>query len=238
MNGFITLITGASSGMGLATSKEFLSLGATVIGVALDFDNMEEDLGDKFIPITANLTDPEKITEICNFVKEKYGILDTLFCNAGRSDGKEVDQVDLEHYEALTGVMLRAPVLLTKGFAELLQKSPHASIIHTCSIASYALGKGPTYRIAKTGLNNFTRNSAMFFGGKVRVNSICPGVIRTGIVDAAGWDAYEKIAVPVLPSRRLGQAWEIAKLCLSRHPAIRRRPDCKGCVCIRLPGQR
>ncbi len=77
------------------------------------------------------------------------------------------------------------------------------------------MGKYTLYRACKAALNNFTRNAALEFAGAIRVNSICPGIIRTGIVPEKGessWANYEKQAVSHIPLRRLGEAWEVAKL--------------------------
>ena len=82
LKNYIVMITGATSGIGLATTKEFLDQGATVIGIGRNFSRTK-DLGENFLPFKCDVTDEEQIKAAVAFAKEKFGRMDSLICNAG-----------------------------------------------------------------------------------------------------------------------------------------------------------
>lgn len=94
----IVMITGATSGIGLATTKEFLDQGATVIGIGRNFSRTKE-LGENFLPFKCDVTDEEQIKATVAFAKEKFGRLDSLICNAGSAIVGTVEEVDSGEFE-------------------------------------------------------------------------------------------------------------------------------------------
>lgn len=214
LKGYITLITGATSGLGLATAEEFIAQGATVIGVGRNFSRVE-GMGENFIPFPCDVSDEAQLDSLVKFVEEKFGVLDTLICNAGSSFKSTVSELDSEAYDAASRLLLKAPMLLTSRLYPLLCKSEHASISHTASIAGTMIGASVLYNVNKAALINFTRQSANALGKDgIRVNAITPGLIRTNLLPEAVWAAWEKdpARVPALPIKRIGDAWEVAKL--------------------------
>lgn len=231
---YIVLITGATSGLGLATAKEFLDQGAIVFGVGRNFSKTKE-LGEHFIPLTCDVTDEDQIIAAAATVRERYGRLDSLICNAGAAivgGAETVPSADLDKGYQL---YLRHSVLFTKYFVPLLRKSANPSIAHTASVASYMIGDSIPYNVLKSALLNYTRqsaaallnnNTADTFGRPkpitglepgdnpyIRVNAVCPGLIRTSLMPDAAWQALgTEAALQAIPSRRIGEDWEVAKL--------------------------
>ena len=76
LKGYKAMITGATSGMGLATAKEFIAQGADVIGIGRNFERTKE-LGEHFIPFKCDIRDEDQIIAAAKFAEEKFGKLDT-----------------------------------------------------------------------------------------------------------------------------------------------------------------
>jgi NAD(P)-dependent dehydrogenase (short-subunit alcohol dehydrogenase family) len=231
---YVVMISGATSGLGLATAKEFLSQGANVIGLGRNFERTK-DLGDHFHPIKCDVTDEEQIKAAVNYVKENFGRLDTLICNAGGGLGGTVETITSEELQAGYEVYFRHNVLLTKYSIPLLRKSKNPSITHTASAAGIVIGDNVPYNVMKAAVINYGRHSAagllnnnavdMFGRPKentkleegdnsyIRVNVICPGLVRSNILPPEVWDSFETEEVlSMIPCRRIGEDWEVAKL--------------------------
>ena len=232
--GYKVIITGATSGIGLAAAEEFITDGATVIGIGRNFSRTEK-LGEKFIPFKCDVTEESQIQDAVNYAAQRYGMIDTLICNAGAGVLGTVENVGSDQMDYAYKLLLRPSVLFTKYCVPLLRKSKNPSIIHTASIASYMIGDAVPYNVFKAALLNYSRQSAAALlnanktdaSGKprqvseleegdnpyIRVNAICPGLIRTSIMDDKTWDI---LSAPEMlndiPSRRIGEAWEPAKL--------------------------
>lgn len=210
------LVSGATSGMGLAVTKKFLDDGATVIGLGRNFSRTTE-LGENFIPFTCEITDEAQIIKAVKFAADKFGgVLDVLVCNAGKAFYGSADNVATAEIEACDNLFIRAPMILSRECLPLLQKSEHASIIHNASIAALTIvEQGYAYAVAKAALVNYTRQSAAVFG-KVRVNAVCPGFIRTGLFTGEAWDAVAASddVKDNIPAGRLGKPEEVADLML------------------------
>lgn len=211
LKGYNALVTGATSGMGLAMVKDFIEQGASVIGAGRNFSKTQ-DLGEQFIPCVCDVTDEEQIKASYRLAEDKFGKLDILVCNAGRFSLPGVDTLESSELDEALSILLRAPMLFTKTFTPLLRKSDHPSILNTCSIGSFAVAPANVaYYVAKSGLFNYTKHSAAQLKG-IRVNAICPGFIKTNIVSEEVWSLWNQVVFPNIPISRVGEDWEIAKL--------------------------
>lgn len=232
---YIVMITGATSGMGLETAKEFLSQGAKVIGIGRHFEKTK-DLGEEFYPFTCDVTDENQIKAAIDYVKKEFGKLDTLICNAGSAINGDVENVTSEDLDRGFKLYYKQCVLFTKYAVPILRKSSNPSIAYTASVAGYVIGDSIPYYTMKAALVNYTRQAAAgllnykkgkdTFGNAkntqglaendntyIRVNAICPGLIRTSLLPDQVWNSLgQEEALKVIPSRRIGEAWEIGKL--------------------------
>lgn len=215
------VITGATSGIGLATAKKFLDAGATVIGIGRNFDRTAE-LGDKFIPCKCDVSKPEEVENACKFIDETFGgELDTFVNAAGQGFGIDVKDVTAEIFDLGMHTLLLAPMLFGKNLYPLLLKAPqkNPSIVNISSAASKTIwSDNVIYNLAKNAYVLYSRQQAKGFIG-VRCNSVCPGFIDTPIFMRPGTDLTEEqvaatfqVISQVVPSKRVGQPEEVADL--------------------------
>ena len=233
---YIALITGATSGMGLATAKEFIRQGATVIGVGRNFEKTT-GLGDRFIPLKCDVREENQIISAAQFVEEKFGKLDTLILNAATGVSATPSDVEAEAYTDAFKTMVLAPALFTKYFEKLLRRSNNPSILHTASQGAYAIDDiCIPYESMKAGQVDYVRHAAQWYinmhdksiynipigpreaieegaNPYIRVNVVCPGLIRTNLLPGEMWDALDSDQLNwQIPSRRVGRAEEVGKL--------------------------
>lgn len=214
LNGYKVLITGATSGIGLATAKEFMARGATVIAVGRNFDKVG-DLGENYIPCKCDVTEEDQIDAAVKLVEERFGMLDSLILNAGAGTAAPPDVITSDILDAQYKLLLRANVLFVQKLVPMLKKSKNPSISLTASVAALMVDNGfPTfpYNMMKLGVVSLTRQCAHDLRG-IRCNAICPGLIRTPLMPDAAWDALNTPeALQQIPSRRIGTPDEPAKL--------------------------
>ncbi len=213
LTGYKTLITGATSGIGLATAKEFLAQGAEVIGVGRDFSKVG-DLGDKFIPCVCDVTKEEDIDKAVALAEEKFGGLDTLILNAGAGIASTPETITGDNLDFHYNVLLKANVLFVQKCVPLLRKngSGNPSIAMTASTAAFMVDDTFPYNMIKSAVASFSRQCARTLRG-IRVNAICPGLIHTNLMPEEAWAALgTEEALKQIPSRRIGTPDEPAKL--------------------------
>lgn len=236
LNDYKVMITGATSGMGLSTAKEFISQGATVIGIGRNFERTK-DLGERFIPFKCDIREEEQIIAAAEFAEEKFGRLDTLILNAATGESATPSDVTSEGYTNGFKMYVLAPALFTKYCEKLLRRSDNPSILHTASQGAYAIDDiCVPYESLKAGQVDYVRHAAQWYinmhdksiyniplGARdpiedgantyIRVNVVCPGLIRTNLLPGEMWDALDSDQLNwQIPSRRVGDPEEVARL--------------------------
>ena len=236
LNDYKVMITGATSGMGLSTAKEFISQGATVIGIGRNFERTK-DLGERFIPFKCDIREEEQIIAAAEFAEEKFGRLDTLILNAATGESATPSDVTSEGYTNGFKMYVLAPALFTKYCEKLLRRSDNPSILHTASQGAYAIDDiCVPYESLKAGQVDYVRHAAQWYinmhdksiyniplGARdpiedgantyIRVNVVCPGLIRTNLLPGEMWDALDSEQLNwQIPSRRVGDPEEVARL--------------------------
>ena len=205
LKGYKAMITGATSGMGLATAKEFIAQGADVIGIGRNFERTK-DLGEHFIPFKCDIREEDQIIAAAKFAEEKFGKLDTLILNAATGEAATPSNVTSEGYTNGFKMYVLAPALFTKYCEKLLRRSDNPSILHTASQGAYAIDDiCVPYESLKAGQVDYVRHAAQWYinlhgqsiynipvaprdpieeGGNpyIRVNVVCPGLIRTNLL--------------------------------------------------------
>ncbi|MEX1035465.1 MAG: SDR family oxidoreductase [Sneathiella sp.] len=227
----VTIITGGTSGIGLRTVEVFADEGATVVfsgrrekeGMAI-----AERLGDNVSFVQADASVEADMKSLITGTAEKFGKLDCLFNNAGGpAPVGSIETVDFEKAMAAVTLLFGGVLLGIKHAAPIMKKQGYGSIINNGSIAGHLAGYSTSmvYSSAKAAVLQLTRSAAMELGeSNVRVNSISPGAIATGIFGKAlgltGQEAEDtaKVAGEVLshaqPIRRAGLPDDIAKAAL------------------------
>ncbi|MGK7900112.1 MAG: SDR family NAD(P)-dependent oxidoreductase [Hormoscilla sp.] len=173
----VVLITGAAGGIGSATAKLFSDQGWQVVG--LDKKNEHKIVGiDRYIQ--ADISSPEEISGAVTEIQNKIGRMDALINNAAMMICKPIIETDVEEWDRVMAVNLRAAFLLSKASYELLQES-QGSIVNVSSLHAIATYANCTaYAASKGGIVSFTRSLAIEVAQKnIRVNSILPGSVDT-----------------------------------------------------------
>lgn len=215
MNKFDTynvVITGANSGIGLESAKQFLNQGARVIGVDLRFRNIEE-LGEMFIPITCDVTKTDQVRDAIATIFEAVDKIDVLVTNAGKTFLDTIEKLNYKKVDSCYELHLKHHMVFIKELLPLLKKSEHANIICTGSIAGGIVSPEEiTYGAMKEAVIHVVRTCTATLD-TIRCNAVCPGVVRTHLMSSALYDILgESDRIMNLPMHRLGTPEEVAKL--------------------------
>jgi NAD(P)-dependent dehydrogenase (short-subunit alcohol dehydrogenase family) len=212
LDGKVCVITGAASGIGLATSQLFRSEGATVVGV----DLVESEFAD--LALTADVTDERAVEAMYARVREEHGQLDVLFNNAGISpnDDESILNTALDAWDRVQNVNLRAVFLCCKYGIPHLLETGGGSVINTASFVAVmgAATSQISYTASKGGVLALSRELGVQFARQgVRVNALCPGPVNTPLLQELFAKDPEKAARRLvhLPMGRFAEPVEIAK---------------------------
>lgn len=213
------LITGAASGIGLATARRFAAEGATLIladrnGDALS--NTRESLpgaGHEFVVM--DVTEEQAWAALADRVAARSGTLDILVNNAGFGRFASIADTTLAQWRSIIAVNLDSVFLGTKYMMPFLAASGRGAIVNMSSIRGIVAGAGTgSYSAAKGGVRLFTKATALecaAAGNGVRANSVHPGHIATPLTAPAYADAeIARTLLADVPLGRIGQAEEIA----------------------------
>jgi NAD(P)-dependent dehydrogenase (short-subunit alcohol dehydrogenase family) len=218
----VAVITGASKGMGLAMANALADHGAKVVISSRKIDQCEAACAaitarhgpGRAIAIACNIGYKEQLQALVDETHERLGSIDVLICNAGVNPffGPSADIPDSAFDKIMASNVKSNHWLAHMVLPDMVEKR-HGSVIVTSSTAAF----GPsevlgTYNISKTADLALVRNLALEYGPyNVRVNAICPGLIRTDFAKAL-WDnpEIERRATERMPLRRVGEPEELA----------------------------
>ncbi|MDC1004381.1 SDR family NAD(P)-dependent oxidoreductase [Opitutales bacterium] len=151
------LVTGGTSGIGLAICEELLQLGVEVYSVSRNPKKIKSQ--NNFYQIQLDLSDLNAASQFGDKFIEQYGTPDLLINNAGYGAFYEWKEFPRDEIEKQISVLLTAPVLLCKSFAPEMEKVEHATIVNITSLATlYPLPYMPLYNACKSGLSSFTQS--------------------------------------------------------------------------------
>jgi NAD(P)-dependent dehydrogenase (short-subunit alcohol dehydrogenase family) len=184
----VAVITGATSGIGLATAERFVAEGAHIVICgrrAREGEAIGKRLGANCIFVTADVTQEKDVVRVIGTAVEKFGRLDCLFNNAGAPvvQGGIAD-IDVAGFDAAMALLVRSVMLGMKHAAAPMRAQKSGSIINNASVAASRAGYSSSiiYGAAKAAVVQLTRAVAMELGeDNIRVNAISPGGIATGI---------------------------------------------------------
>jgi 3-oxoacyl-[acyl-carrier protein] reductase len=216
----VALVTGASGGIGQAIAR---ALGADGASVALAYGSHPEPaqrLADELIArgghavaVGADLRDPQAPAELLAAVEPQLGSIDVLVAAAGLGRQQTLEDIEIEDFDEMLAVNLRAPFLLAQRTLPGMRARGFGRILFLSSVAAFTGGiVGPHYAASKAGLHGLTHYLASRAASDgVTVNAIAPALItETGMLP--GEPDELKTRVPV---GRLGHPDEVADLALA-----------------------
>ncbi len=218
----VALITGGSSGIGLATARLFLAEGARVAITGRRQDALDAAvaaLGPDLLAIQADATDAAALERAVAAVVAKFGGLDIVFANAGIGGSSPVGQTTAAAFNDILHINLTGAFLTVQAAAPHLK--PGASIILNGSVhAVMGVPGWSAYAASKAGIRAMTRNLASELSPRgIRVNQVTPGAARTPIWSplAPNDDALAALEARIakgIPLGRIGEAEEVAQAAL------------------------
>ena len=192
LDGKVAVITGATSGIGLRTAEIFIAEGAKVVIAgrrAAEGETLAKQLGTNCIFRQTDVTVEAQMRALIGLAVEKFGKIDCLFNNAGGpAQTGGIEGLEVDRFDAAMATLVRSVMLGMKHAAPYMKKQGSGSIINNGSIAGRLAGYSSSvvYGAAKAAVIHLTKCVAMELGESgVRVNSISPGAIATGIFGKA-----------------------------------------------------
>jgi NAD(P)-dependent dehydrogenase (short-subunit alcohol dehydrogenase family) len=192
LSGKAAVITGATSGIGLRTAEIFVAEGAKIVIAGrrvTEGEALAKQLGTNCVFRQTDVTVEEQMRALIALAIEKFGKIDCLFNNAGGpAQTGGIEGLDVERFDAAMATLVRSVMLGMKHVAPYMKKQGSGSIINNGSVAARLAGFSSSivYGAAKAAVNQLTKCAAMELGESgIRVNSISPGAIATGIFGKA-----------------------------------------------------
>lgn len=219
LEGKVAVISGGTTGIGLAVAQRFVAEGAHVIIFGrrqAQLDDAAQLIGSNVIAIQADASDLDDLDRVAALTKKEKGVVDIIVSNAGFTEQASIDTLTPEHFDKNFNLMARAPVFLVQ---KLLPMMGRGGSIILVSSAMHGMGiPGHTaYAAAKAALRSYARTWAAEFKDRgIRVNTLSPGVTDTPILDAqtAPREDLVKMYQAMIPIGRLGRADEVANAAL------------------------
>ena len=212
----IAVITGATSGMALATAKLFVEEGAYVFITGRRQQNLDDAvkaIGRNVTGVQGDASNLADLDRLYETVKREKGRIDILFASAGVGDLASIDNVTEEHFDHIFGVNVRGTVFTVKKALPLFSNG--GSIIMNGSIAGIKGFAGfGVYSASKAALRSFARVWTVDLKDRnIRVNVLSPGTIDTPILEGLPKEMIDQM-VTLIPRGTMGRPEEIATAAL------------------------
>lgn len=227
IEGKVAVVTGAASGMGLATVRLLVQEGARVAALDVNSEALENVVAEivrdggsaeAVRGWTLDLADRDAIAETFGAIAGHFGAIDILINNAGISLFAPIDSDEFETaWERSLSVLLTAHTRTIRAALPWLRQAEHPRIVNIASTEGLGATKyGSPYTAAKTGVIGLTRSLAVELGSEgITVNCICPGPIHTGMTAAIPDEAKQEFARRRTALKRYGAPEEVAHMTLA-----------------------
>jgi NAD(P)-dependent dehydrogenase (short-subunit alcohol dehydrogenase family) len=193
LTGKTALITGGSSGLGLATAKRFVAEGAHVFITGRrqpELDAAAKEMGPNVTAIRSDISNLGDLDNLFATIKEKRGSLDILFANAGGGAFAPLGEITEAQFDKYFGINVKG-TLFTVQKALPLIPAGGAIVLNGSMVSIKGFPAFSVYAATKAALRSFARTWSVDLKGRnIRVNVVSPGTVVTpGIASAAGWMA-------------------------------------------------
>ncbi len=221
LDGKVALVTGASSGLGVAIAQCLAEAGADVVLGARRLDRLEETkslveaASRKAVTVQTDVTDPDQCTAMVAAAVEAFGKVNVLVNNAGFGWAAPATRETPEQFLKVIDVNLNGQYWMAQAFARAVTEG--GSLINISSVLGLKASHVPqaAYSASKAALIGLTRDLAMQWTGRkgIRVNAIAPGYFPSEMTDEMAEGTAEMIKL-VTPIGRLGEPHEIGDACV------------------------
>lgn len=208
------IITGASRGIGLAIAQRLAGAGANVVLTSRDqasADAAAARVDGNALGVGAHVAENDAAQRCVDLTLERFGSVDILVNNAGTNPafGPLLDQ-DHGRFAKIFDVNLWGPLLWTSCAVKAWMGEHGGAVVNTASIGGLSVAPGMgMYNATKAALIHLTKQLALELSPGVRVNAICPGVVRTKLAEVL-WKDHERALSTAIPLGRIGDPADVA----------------------------
>ncbi|OHV06032.1 SDR family oxidoreductase [Mycobacterium talmoniae] len=214
LSGRTAIVTGASRGIGLAIAQRLADAGANVVLTSRKQDSADAaaaEVGGTAIGVAAHAVEEDQARRCIDLALEKFGGVDILVNNAGTNPafGPLIEQ-DHGRFAKVFDVNLWAPLLWTSLAVKAWMGEHGGAVVNTASIGGMGFEANlGLYNTTKAALIHVTKQLALELSPRVRVNAICPGVVRTRLAEAL-WKEHEQLVAGATALGRIGEPDDVA----------------------------
>jgi len=218
LSGKIAVVTGGTSGIGLATAREFINEGATVFITGRKKNEVDKIAAE--INAIGIVSDQGRLTDIDDLVKQvtaKYNYIDILFINAGIVLFSTIEKATEDHFDSIMDINFKGSYFTLSKFLPFIRKGGAITLLSSIN-ASTGQSEASVYSASKAALNAVVKVASSELSGRgIRINAVCPGPISTNLLAPAGLDnstiqRFADATLNKIPLRRFGKPEEVAKL--------------------------
>lgn len=217
--GNAVVVTGSSSGIGEAVARRLAGLGAGIVVNSATSVDAGQRLADELpdaVYVQGDIGDPATATALVDAAQQRWGRLDGLVNNAGRTVDvpmADIGSLTTEHWDRVLRTNVIGTFLVSQAALSMLASSPNGWIINITSIAGVRqTGSSLPYSVSKAALNHLTALMAKHSGGKIRVNAVAPGLVDTPWTEE--WTEMRAGVPAITPLGRIATPDDIADACI------------------------
>jgi NAD(P)-dependent dehydrogenase (short-subunit alcohol dehydrogenase family) len=217
LDGRVAIVTGASSGLGVAFAKALAEAGADVVVAARRADRLErtrdlvQEAGRRALAVPADVSRPEDAQAVVGAAMDEFGHVDVLVNNAGKGTAVPATRETPEQFREVIDINLNGSYWMAQACGRVMQ--PGSVIVNVASVAAVTGGGLPqaAYSSSKAGLIALTRDLAVQWTGRkgIRVTALAPGFFPSEMTDQFP-DGFLDGQLSRVPAGRLGDPDELA----------------------------
>jgi len=203
LTGKVAIVTGSSRGIGLAIARRFAADGGSIvvnfvaheIAAKAAVREIEREGGDA-IAVRADVSRGDEVDNLVHATKDRFGRIDILVNNAGVMVTKGVLETTEDDWDRTIDVNLKGAYLCSKAVAPIMLAQRTGTIINISSNSGLyhpSAMRFTEYVVSKAGMNGLTKALALALGPHITVNAICPGWIRTDMMEEIDPEVHERI---------------------------------------------